>query len=65
MASLTGRTWLDCNNPKLADDFFSLAVNVSVILEAMCTFSVKKCSDVASCIRDANNSEHCDVVMFV
>lgn len=39
MASLTGRTWLDCNNPKLADDFFNLAVTVSVILEVMCTNS--------------------------
>ncbi|KAK1804282.1 hypothetical protein P4O66_020016 [Electrophorus voltai] len=27
MASKTGRTWLDCKNPKLADDFLSLAVN--------------------------------------
>ncbi len=28
MASKTGRTWLDCKNPKVADDFFSLAINV-------------------------------------
>ncbi|XP_052010662.1 testis-expressed protein 11-like [Xyrauchen texanus] len=27
MASKTGRTWLDCKQPKLADDFLSLAVN--------------------------------------
>ncbi|KAI4885356.1 hypothetical protein NFI96_014322, partial [Prochilodus magdalenae] len=27
MASKTGRTWLDCKNPKLADIFLSLAVN--------------------------------------
>ncbi|KAJ8015681.1 hypothetical protein DPEC_G00028630 [Dallia pectoralis] len=26
MASKTGRTWLDCNNPQLADGFLSLAV---------------------------------------
>ncbi|XP_026773644.1 testis-expressed protein 11 isoform X2 [Pangasianodon hypophthalmus] len=26
MASKTGRTWLDCKNPKLADDFLSQAV---------------------------------------
>lgn len=28
MASKTGRTWLDCKKNKVADDFFSLAVNV-------------------------------------
>ncbi|XP_043113113.1 testis-expressed protein 11 [Puntigrus tetrazona] len=27
MASKTGRTWLDCKRPKVADDFLSLAVN--------------------------------------
>nr|XP_055034761.1 testis-expressed protein 11 isoform X2 [Misgurnus anguillicaudatus] len=27
MASKTGRTWLDCKQPKFADDFLSLAVN--------------------------------------
>ncbi|KAF4104781.1 testis-expressed protein 11 isoform X3 [Onychostoma macrolepis] len=27
MASKTGRTWLDCKKPKVADDFLSLAVN--------------------------------------
>lgn len=31
MASKTGRTWLDCKNPKVADDFLSQAVTVSVI----------------------------------
>ncbi|XP_042594370.1 testis-expressed protein 11 isoform X1 [Cyprinus carpio] len=27
MASKTGRTWLDCKRPKVADDFLNLAVN--------------------------------------
>lgn len=29
MASKTGRTWLDCKKPKLADEFLSFAVKVS------------------------------------
>lgn len=33
MASKTGRTWLDCKNPKLADDFLNNAVHVSVNYE--------------------------------
>ncbi|XP_066505252.1 testis-expressed protein 11 isoform X2 [Hoplias malabaricus] len=32
MASKTGRTWLDCKNPKFADDFLRLAVNRLEIL---------------------------------
>ena len=28
MASKTGRTWLDCKKPSLADEFLSLAVKV-------------------------------------
>lgn len=30
MASKTGRTWLDCKKPQLADNFLSLAVKVSL-----------------------------------
>lgn len=30
MASKTGRTWLDCKNPQMADHFLRLAVKVSV-----------------------------------
>lgn len=33
MAIKTGRTWLDCKNPKLADVFLSQAVTVSVLWE--------------------------------
>lgn len=28
MASKTGRTWLDCKNPQMADNFLRLAVKV-------------------------------------
>ncbi|XP_036404932.1 testis-expressed protein 11 [Megalops cyprinoides] len=37
MATKTGRTWLDCKKPKLADDFFGLAVKSLEILYSRLT----------------------------
>ncbi len=49
MASKTGRTWLDCKNPKVADDFFSLAI---MYVQHECNLTMKTTKIDFACMQN-------------
>lgn len=72
MASKTGRTWLDCKQPKLADVFLSMAVNVRMKTEEKIDitcmsknkkdivigyWNIKNTRNIIQILRDCNNKK--------